>query len=305
MTRRIIVSSIIAGLVVAAAPAAAVGPTEFIDARGNEWTVAVDTDVVAWATSSTKSTYVTAVKVREGTDPGIRISKTGTAAYVGNIELGGSHGDVVLFFQGANKGRGQWDAKLWDLGSDSLQPLPSGINTSKDEIYGGISGQYLLFTRGASEGDLKTVLLYRFDSDSFTTLAEAPKGGSVTANSIAGDYATYTVCPRSYECNVFRYQISTEDRTKMPNSGRANYYSSVLSDGTVYYVSGSPKYCGYKTSLVRVVDGGGPIRLARLPNGIESGPTSAWVDPISSDPTLYFTRIQCRHFRTGIWQLPG
>jgi hypothetical protein len=297
--------ALIAGLaivgMVMVGTANAAGPTKFIDGPGNEWSASVNGDVTAWATTPSKTSYVHAVKVKEGAAAASRISKRGTDAVVGNVEIGGPHGDVVLFFQGADKGKGQWDVKLWDLTGDALASLPSKVNTSKNEIYGGISGDYLLFTRGPARGGLTAVFLYRFSTDSLTKIAEAPSGGYVTADSIAGDFASYTVCPRSFACNVFRYRISTEATKRMPDHGRANYWSALLPDGTVYYVQGSPRYCGYRTKLMLFTNDAHV--LTQFPNGIEVGQMSATGDSIASDPTLYFTRIRCGHFLTGIWKI--
>ena len=146
------------------------------------------------------------------------------------------------------------------------------------------------------------VLLYRFSTQALTTLGTAPKGGNATAGGLEGDYASYTVCPRSYRCNVFRYTLSTGDRTKMPNPNRANYYSSVTADGTVYYVQGDPDSCGHHTKLVRFASGNATV-LDQLPEGTEVGPTATFTD--AGHVTMYFTRIQCQPFRSDIWSITG
>jgi hypothetical protein len=305
MKRSLVLVATVLCLALAATPAQAAIPHEFIDGPGNEWTAAVRDDVVAWAPSPTKASYIHMVKVREGAAAAQRISKAGTDAIVGNIELGGPNGDVVLFFQGANKGDGQWDVKVWDLEADDFLALPSVINSSKSEIYGAIGGDYLLFSRGpVGNGQPTKVLLYRFSTQDLTTLGTAPTGGSATAGGLEGDYATYTVCPRNYECNVFRYTLSTEARKKVPNPNRANYYSSVTADGTVYYVQGDPDFCGHHTKLMRFANGN-TAALDQLAEGIEVGPTSNSTDTGTGDVTMYFTRIQCRGFRTGIWNIDG
>ena len=90
---------------------------------------------------------------------------------------------------------------------------------------------------------------------------------------------------------------------KAPNAGHANYWPTVLPDGTVYYVQGSARFCGHHTRLMKWTGSGSATLLAALPETIEAAAMDAYDDGVST--TLYFTRIRCRTAQYGIYQLPN
>ena len=223
---------------------------------------------------------------------------------VGNIELGHlTFGDILVY--SVHPARGQSNIRFYDLSTGTVSNPPAGINTTRDEDNPAIAGDSLLFGRGPANRSFSTrVILYDFTTTDSIVVATAPSGGSVTANSVRGNFASYTVCPSTGRCNVFRYNIPTGGKVKMPNPSRANYWSSVLADGTVYFVQGSPSYCGVNTKIKRFQPGS-VTTLFAFPRGIEVADLDA-VEESPGAPIVQFTRINCpNNYRSGIWQIDG
>ena len=85
--------------------------------------------------------------------------------------------------------------------------------------------------------------------------------------------------------------------------GTGPYWSSVLEDGTVYFVQGHPTLCGIGTKIVRFRNGTTTI-LHRFPDGIEIADLDAVERP--AGPVVYFTRINCsRGEISGIYRIDG
>ena len=275
-----------------------------VDSPANEFSSAAGGAFLAWSSNGIPGKLDNDLYVKEK-GVGTRIKDAGKYQDVGNIEIGGPHGDILVYALYPPRG-GDGDIKFYDLAGGTQSNPPAGINTTKDDESPAISGEYLLFGRGpANKGGYtsKQVLLYNFTTHTFTTVATAPLGNSVTANGLRGDFATYDQCPSTGMCNVFRYQISTDATIKMPNPGRATYWSSVLADGTVYFVQGAPTACGVNTRVMRWHDGT-LTRLVQLPNGYEIADLDAVETP--GGPMVFFTRINCpKGFVGGIWKIAG
>ena len=275
-------------------------PVKVIDTAGYEFGSASGGDG-EWLAWSKGAGY--------GGDHDLYVKQTGQPADVveagkyqqaGNIEIGGAQGDILVFH--IEPASADSEIRFYDLSTGDVTDPPAGINTTKDDEFPSISATHLLFSRGPVQGTFsKRVFLYDFTANSSTLLASAPSGGNVTADSISEDFATYSICPSSGRCNVFRYKISTEKKTKMPNPDRATYWSSVLDDGTVYYVQGSPTACGVNTKIMRF-QGGSVTNLHTFPNGIEIADLDAVLE--STQPVVYFTRIRCSGL-PGIWKIAG
>lgn len=273
-------------------------PVKVVDTAAYEFGSAAGGDWVAWSRGP-----------GSGGDHDLSVKQTGQPAdvieagrsqQVGNIELGGPHGDILVFDIGP--GAGDRDIRFYDLGSGNVTGPPAGINSDRDDELPSISGNYLLFSRGPAQAFFaKQVYLYDFTTTDLTLIASAPTGGTATSDSIRGNFASYTLCPSTGKCNVFRYRISTGGRTRMPNPDRATYWSSVLADGTVYFVQGSPTRCGRQTKIMRFRNGA-VTNLHLFTNGIEIADLDAVDDGI--EPTVYFTRIRCNGL-PGIWKIAG
>ena len=273
-------------------------PVRVVDTTAYEFGSAAGGDWLAWSRGSTL-----------GGDYDLYVWQTGQPATVvdagrfqevGNIEIAGAHGDILVF--SVKPPSGDSSIRFYDLSTGGISSPPAGVNTAKDEDNPAISGAYLLFGRGPADRALSTrVILFNLTTGTSTVVATAPTGSTVLANSVEGDYASYTVCPSTGRCNVFRYRISTGTKVKMPNPNRATYWSSVLSDGTVYFVQGSPRYCGVNTKLMRFRNGSAII-LYTFSGGIEVADLDA-VQGLGG-PEVFFTRINCtNNSRSGIWRI--
>jgi hypothetical protein len=291
-----------------ATPVLAGTPTAVINTSANEWDAAI-TGYEAWGIVTSRLRPVL-VRVKPGGSPAYRVNPAGTAASLGDIDIGGPSGDVLVFSQGGNDGAGNWDVRLWDLAAKERIPALGVMNTpDRREDDASVSGSKILFARGPVKGLPKCVYLFDFVTrDDPVLIARAPEGGWIDADDIAGDYATYTRCRSNGVCDVYRYRLSTTDRVKIPrsNANRADYWSTVLDDGTVYFVRGSARYCGVD---VRIMHWNGvdsstlATTVFAFPDGIEIGPTNA---ADGAPPTVYFTRVRCGvPLQTGIWSIAG
>lgn len=303
MSRRTVSIAVLAlaWFVVAEIPASA-AVSKYIDGPRNEFGIAVDAGYHAWAVDSAAHPSVHTVWVKPEGGPAYRVSSLRSGAYLGNIDLANpTYGDVVIFYSGAGYGRGQYDLKIWDLVNREALALPAGVNTpNADESQPSISGDYLSFQRTRPSGATR-LLLYRFSTHTFTTIATGNQTTGFFYDQIDGDYLVYHRCLGSGVCNVFRRRISTGTTVEAPNPGHANYFPTVMSDGTVYYVQGSARYCGHHTKLLRWTGSGSATLLSALPETIEAGAMDAYDDGVST--TLYFTRIRCRTAQYGIYKL--
>ncbi len=280
--------------------AQAATPVKVVDTPAYEFGSAAGGAWLAWSRGPTI-----------GGDYDLYVRETGQAADVldagrfqeaGNIEMGGAHGDILVF--SVQPSSGDSNIRFYDLPTGGLSSPPAGVNTVRDEDNPAISGDYLLFGRGpAGRIASKRVILFNLTTSISTVLATAPTGGSVLPDSVRGDFASYTVCPSTGRCNVFRYRVSTGRKVRMPNPSRATYWSSVLADGTVYFVQGSPTRCGRQTKIMRFRNGA-VTNLHLFPNGIEIADLDA-VER-AGGPVVYFTRINCpNQAKSGIWRIAG
>ena len=267
---------------------------EFGSATGGSWT--------AWSRGpSLSGDYDLYVKqAGQAAD----VQDAGRFQEVGNIATSHPTYGNVLVFSVVSRGADS-NVRFYDLDTGGVSNPPAGINTTKDEDYPSIADVNLLFGRGPIDRPFSTrVILYNLTTTDSLVLATAPNGGTVTPNSVEGDFATYTVCPKSGRCNVFRHTISTATRVKMPNPSRANYWSSVLADGTVYFVQGSPTHCGVHTKIKRF-QLGNATTLYAFSQGFEVADLDA-VEETPGAPIVQFTRINCpNNYKSGIWEIDG
>jgi hypothetical protein len=313
--RALVICGISSTMVVLAAtlPASALTPHKFIDSSKPLWGIAVDSGAHAWSTGrKVGNIYAYTTKVDQaGTVRAVNPART--SAFPGGIELGGTHGDVLVYAQGKKYGSGDWNIRLYDMDTHTSTSAPTLVSSSSHiEMDPSISGDYLLFDRGPLSGkgtiqDQKRVLLYRYSTNTLMTLADAPNGGDVFAGRVLGDFAVWTVCPKrgSGRCNVFRYQISTGLTIKVPlPAGRAQYYATLSStDGTMFFVRGSPTRCGDHSRLMKRDTAGSVTALAELPQGVEAATLYGYDNGTTTN--LYFNRIVCATFNTGIYVLKG
>jgi hypothetical protein len=289
--------------VAVALPASAATAVKVIDTTDNEWTEAVENGFTAWAVDTADARYEHRVRVKPASGAAYFVNAASTVGDVGNIELDGDHGDLLVYNVERSSSGGDRNVAFWDLGARSNLFVPKGINTStKSERWASVSGDHLVFTRGPKGSTFGSlIILYTFSTKKFTTIANAPDNGVVQSGRVNGDFVVYTSCPENFRCLVFRYQISTKETKQLPNGGKSAYYPTVTPDGTVYYVQGSVNYCGVGTQIRRW-HAGQSSQVTSFEDGIEVGPT--YVREVGAQDRVYFTRVQCTDPRKyGIWKV--
>lgn len=253
-----------------------------------------DAGYLAWTqNSAAKPKHYDAFVSTSGA-PKVMVNAAGTSGYNGGID------GTTLVYQQVR--RGQSDLRLFDLVTHQ-RSIPTGVNTPQWEWRPSISGPWLLFGReNLRSRPVKTrVLLYNTITSQTITLVDTP--GHSEPGQVNGDYAVYTHCGK-VTCNVFRYQISTGQRVKMPNASarRVQYAPSVSADGTVYYAS-SLFACGKDVRIRRFVVGNAVASLMTiLPAGRDIHTTYA--DDMADGTTrVLHDRASCKGGADDIYQV--
>ena len=200
-----------------------------------------------------------------GGDP-VRINPAGTQSYEAAID-----GTTVVYQEASSDGADIW---FYDVLTEERTPAPSGVNTAGWEFRPTLSGNWLLYTRFSFKDSVRRVVLFNLMTDLRIVLREVPiRRRYLVSDQVNGDWATFESCrftrARYSNCQVFRFQISTEELVKVPNPGVQQYGGGVSADGTVYLVRTRNRdhwVCGSHTKLVRM-DGGNGTVIATLPDG--------------------------------------
>ena len=173
---------------------------------------------------------------------------------------------------------------------------PAGINTPGWEWHPTISGDWILFGREPLVRDRWRVLLHNTSTAQTITLADV-QGTSTRADpgQVSGDYAVWDRCTH-HVCNVYRYQISTGQTTRIPNTltGQIQHFPSVTSTGTVYFVH-SGDGCGRNVKLIEWVEGQPLNILVEFGPGREVFSTTQTVADQVAGTDVYFDKYNCRH----------
>ena len=241
----------------------------------------------------------------------VRINPTGTQSYGATID-----GTTIVYEEHSHGPRGS-DLYFTDAVTPDRQPPPDGVNRRVDEILPSLSGDYLLFTRTnanrvAFNKSWRRVMLFNLMTGEETVLRERMSRRSyLVSDQVNGDWATFESCRFKLDfefvnCNVFRYEISATNLTKIENPGQQQYGGAVSDEGTVYVTrTGIRSHweCGRHAKIVRVPLSGPEQVIARLPDGKDAFTASAF-DELGGSTTLYFDRFSCRNGRSGIYRIP-
>jgi hypothetical protein len=195
------------------------------------------------------------------------------------------------------------DIRLMDVVSH-VKSAPTGINTRRWEWHPTVSGDWILFGREAAARNRWRVLLHNTSTDQTITLADV-QGKTTRADpgQVSGDYAVWDRCAH-HVCNVYRYQISTGQTTRIPNTltGQIQYFPSVTGTGTAYFIH-SGDGCGRNVKLVEWVEGQ-PLNVL-----VEFGPgrdittsTQAVPDQVAGTD-VYFDKYTCRTVTSDIYKI--
>jgi hypothetical protein len=278
-------------------PASPSTPYKVVDTAADETTPAIAPGWLAWSRDNGKK-YVALVRPAGGT---ARRIPSPYDAFPGDVILRGPHANQVVFWEFAHRGNGR--IRFFDIASGKVRAAPAGVNTTKSEELASVSGDYMVFARGpvGAVNDTR-VILYRFSTHRLRTIASSTDP-VFTADDVTGDWVVYTRCETT-TCNVIRYRISTRHRVVMPPApkGRANYFGTVLANGTVYYAQGSFNRCGGAVALQRRRDGH-VTTIATLASGADA--SSLDVARLGSGPVVVFQRIVCATGKGGIYRVAG
>jgi hypothetical protein len=220
-----------------------------------------------------------------------KVNPDGTNADYPSIELGNAHlGDAMLYAEW--QGDGQRDVRIYDLASQTFMDPPPGVNTSASENRPSVSGDHLLFARGPVDKPSTRAILFDLSTGMSTVIARADY---IWVGPVNGDWVVYQECTRA--CPIYRYQISTGQRERVPAPRKWNYFPIIDDDGTVYYGASSWD-CGLNVRMMRHVPGAGSSTVVRrFPDGVDIFPG----DVVNHE--IYFGRYSCRQEQGDIYRL--
>lgn len=228
----------------------------------------------------------------------IRLNASNTFGWDGGID------GTTLVFQEVPQDTGNSNLVLYDIPSATRLPDPTGLNGRAWQWGPTISGDWILYGENSRGSDFSRVMLHDRSTGEERTLAESSFDAfNVWQGQVNGDYAVYYRTGRAW--NVVVYQISTGQRTTVPNpNNRFNYTPAVTADGTVYYAR-SGNGCGvnvriYRWSVVNPADP--PVLLRDIPDGGEiADGLFAFNDGVST--SVYFDRFRCSGGDSNIYRL--
>lgn len=311
--RRVIGIMTIVLLVISAMPAIAATPEVVLDEPGvNEGSSAASDGYLVWSASSDERPGHSNSYVKADGGDAVRLNPVGTHSFSVTID-----GTTVVYQQGASVGDGfDDDFRFFDAVTLNRSNAPRGVNSRFIESRPSLSGDHLLFTRtNANKVRFRAawtkVVLFDLVTETETVLATLPTRSSyLVSDQVKGDWATYESCDFDpskgfFDCNVFRYQISTEDLVELPNPGLQQYAGALSSDGTVFLTRTRERdrwVCGNRARIVRVPVAGETTVIATLPLGRDAL-TSFALDESDGSTTLFIDRLRCRNGASGIYRI--
>ena len=245
--------------------------------------------------------------VRPGGGQRSRINPEGTQSFGAAID-----GTTIVYDEAR---RDDADLYFTDAVAPDRTLPPDGVNTPSIEGRPSLSGDYLLLTRTNANRvpfrDAWTrIILFDLDAGTGIVLRERQaRTFYLVSDQVNGDWATFESCEFGdlgfTNCQLFRYQISTDDLVRLDNPDQQQYAGGISSDGTVYLVrTGTMEAwrCGRHATIVRVALDGAEQTIATLPEGKDALTTSAFDEGGST--TLYLDRVACERSRSGIFRIP-
>jgi hypothetical protein len=267
----------------------------------DESSVAVSVDYFAWSQNSASHPrhYNTYVRPAGGGDA-VRVNPRRTNSY--NVGIDGS----TVVYQRSRRGDG--DLALYDAATQARPSLPDGVNTDWFENRPSLSGDWLLFTR--QHGHAAKVVLFNLSTSEQRILRTVRDrhGIYLVSDQVNGDWATFESCGVAHDllknCNLFRYQISTEETTRIPPD-RQQYSGGIDTDATVYMTrTGGREFweCGRHSRILRSSLGGGETVLVTLRRRHDAYVTFA-VDETDGSTTAYVIKVRCSDQSEGIYSI--
>jgi hypothetical protein len=228
----------------------------------------------------------------------------GTRLKINAPGTNGANGDIdgsQLVYQQFDGGRS--DLKLFDLTDHVRSTPPQGVNTDQWEYWPSMSGDWLLFAR-LYGNHVRKIFLFDLTTEASRLVGKVRGPDAFLApGQVNGDYAVWSTCRSSTQCDVVRYHIPDRAKQVIPNSGLRQHAPSVTPDGTVYYVRS--RGCGKNVKIVRLPIGGEPSVIWGLPSGDDVGSTKAYVDQ-QGVTTFYYDHFTCgRLAKSDVWEIVG
>ena len=295
MASRLAGAAVVAGIL-AASGASATGPVGVKTSSRNEAAPAAAGPYFAWAKSRSGRPSVYDVWVEQPGQRPIRVNPANTEG-----DLGGIDGTRLVYQQVRG---GSSNIAFFDLASRRHSDPPPGVNTRRWEWRPVLSGDWLLYARGAPYSvSLQTVLLRNILTAEERTLDSLRmKNAILLPGDVTGNFAVWMKCvvsPR--RCNVFRYDIAARTTTRLPNHGYFLYGPSVTSTGTMYF-GRSRRGCGSSVKLMRVtIDGKEQVLYSFSPR--HDLLLTSLVELSPGSVRVYFDRVTCRTRRFDIYRI--
>jgi hypothetical protein len=206
-----------------------------------------------------------------------------------NAAMGGIDGNRLIYQQFR---KGASDLFLYDLATGARSRLPKRVNSRMWEYWPSLSGPWLLFARWKKSNDSRRLYLDNLDTGERRILHRTRgERAFIDPGQVNGDFVVWSRCPPKSRCQVYRYQISTGTRVRLPNPGSYQRAPSVNPHGTVFFSRGS-KGCGGGVRLVQVAPDGLETILVQFPEGLDSRDTFAFTDEGGSTH-VYYERFGC------------
>jgi hypothetical protein len=280
------------------------------DPAVDEGTSSASAGYLVWsANSEARPNRYHSYVMADGGSP-VRVDPVGAQSFGAAID-----GTTIVYQESTSEGDDLW---FFDAVTEERSAPPAGVNTANLEYRPTLSGDWLLFTRtnlnreSPGPSPWLKVVLFNLSTSTRIVLRKLPLlSTSLVSDQVNGDWATFESCRvsqhgESSDCQVFRYQISTEELVEIANPGVQQYAGAVSGDGTVYLVRTRNRdfhNCGDHSKLVRYPVGGPGVVIATLPDGRDARTTFA-LDETGGSTTMYFDRLACRKGRSGIYRIP-
>ena len=276
--------------------AAAPSPTPVKASSRNETTPAAGGAYFSWAKSRRRHPRVYDVFVQQQGQPAFRVNAPNSWG------LGGGIDGTRLVYQQVE--RGNSNVVFFDLVSRRRSAAPAGVNTSRWEWGPSISGDWLLYARGAPYSPSLQVVRLRNLVTGYERVLDSIRNrrAILLPGDVTGNFAVWMKCvPVPRTCNVFRHDITAAKTAQLPNGGQSQYGPSVTSTGTMYF-GRSRRGCGSSVKLVRATLDGKVQVLYSFPSTHDFFTTSVLELPPAT-VRIYFERLTCRSARTDIYRI--
>jgi hypothetical protein len=194
------------------------------------------------------------------------------------------------------------DIEFFDLARRRRRNPPKGINTRHWEYWPSISGDWIMFGRYARRRGRKIVVANLRTGAARVIARTKAKNAFLGPGQVNGVWAVYAECTPATKCDVFRYNLATRARSKVPNPGFYQRAPSVTPSGTVYFARARHR-CGRSVRVMRHALGSRVKTVRQLPDGVDVGDTYVFARGTRRNRVLFDRRKCGRPAGSNIHQL--